>query len=73
MLKSLILLGAVLTASLSAGISSYLKPITDKSGDHSMRNIDFIYTINLDKRPEKFALCTEQLNPYGIFPYRFSK
>lgn len=37
-----------------------------------MRNIDFIYTINLDKRPEKFESCTKQLHPYGIYPYRFS-
>jgi hypothetical protein len=67
MLKTLVLVCAVLTAPLSGGISDYLKELNDKSGDHSMRNIDFIYTINLDKRPEKFSLCTQQLNPYGIF------
>ena len=37
-----------------------------------MRNIDFIYVINLDQRPEKFARCLAQLNCYGIDPYRFS-
>ncbi len=37
-----------------------------------MRNIDFIYMINLDERPEKFASCQDQLSPYGIYPYRFS-
>lgn len=37
-----------------------------------MRNIDFIYMINLDERPEKFASCNERLNPHDIFPYRFS-
>jgi len=37
-----------------------------------MRNIDFIYMINLDQRPEKFASCIAQLHPYGIYPYRFS-
>jgi len=37
-----------------------------------MKNVDFIYMINLDERPEKFALCLEQLRPYNINPYRFS-
>jgi GR25 family glycosyltransferase involved in LPS biosynthesis len=37
-----------------------------------MKNIDFIYTINLDQRPEKFAHCLNELAPYGICPYRFS-
>jgi len=37
-----------------------------------MRNIDFIYTINLDQRPEKFKNCTDQLSPYDIHPFRFS-
>jgi GR25 family glycosyltransferase involved in LPS biosynthesis len=60
------------TSCLSADIPDHFKKTSDKTGDHSMRNIDFIYTLNLDERPEKFALCTEQLNPYGIYPYRFS-
>jgi GR25 family glycosyltransferase involved in LPS biosynthesis len=37
-----------------------------------MRNIDFIYIIYLDQRPEKLKSCTEQLHPFGIYPYRFS-
>ncbi len=37
-----------------------------------MRNIDYIYIINLDQRPEKFEKCIAQLYPYGIYPYRFS-
>jgi len=37
-----------------------------------MRNIDFIYVINLDQRPEKFSRCVQQLSLYGIEPYRFS-
>ncbi|HNA62472.1 MAG TPA: glycosyltransferase family 25 protein [Rhabdochlamydiaceae bacterium] len=37
-----------------------------------VRNIDFIYMINLDQRPEKFQKSLEQLAPYGIVPYRFS-
>ena len=37
-----------------------------------MRNIDFIYMINLDHRPEKLKMSLDQMAPYGIFPYRFS-
>jgi len=37
-----------------------------------MRNIDFIYMINLDQRPEKFASTVRGLEPFGINPYRFS-
>lgn len=37
-----------------------------------MRNIDFIYMLNLDQRPEKWASSLNQLTLYGIFPYRFS-
>lgn len=37
-----------------------------------MENIDFIYLINLDERPEKLALSLEKLAPYGISPCRFA-
>ena len=37
-----------------------------------MRNIDFIYMINLDERPQKYALSKQYLEKYGINPYRFS-
>src|SRR5688572_1576179 len=37
-----------------------------------MRNIDFIYMINLDQRPEKFQKSLKQLALWGIEPYRFS-
>ena len=60
------------TASLFSGIEQFFKKPMNTSGNHQMRNIDFIYTINLDQRPEKFESCTKQLHPYGIFPYRFS-
>lgn len=59
-------------ATLHAGIEQYFKKVEGKSDIHKMKNIDFIYTINLDKRPEKFAVCTDQLHPYDIYPYRFS-
>src|SRR3990167_3584456 len=59
-------------SSLHAGVADHLRKITDKTSNHSMRNIDFIYMINLDQRPEKWALSSQRLGAYGIFPYRFS-
>lgn len=55
-----------------SGVFDHLAKAEGKGNNHSMRNIDFIYIINLDHRPEKFKLCTDQLHPYGIYPYRFS-
>ncbi len=54
------------------GIEEHFKTAEGKDGFHQMKNIDFIYTINLDQRPEKFASCVQQLEKYGISPYRFS-
>lgn len=59
-------------SSLYGDLEDHLKRIEDKTPGHSMRNIDFIYIINLDARPEKFASCLNQLHPYGIDPFRFS-
>lgn len=57
---------------LSADVLDHLKPCHNKSGNHQMRNIDFIYVINLDKRPDRYEDCCKRLLPYGIHPYRFS-
>jgi GR25 family glycosyltransferase involved in LPS biosynthesis len=57
---------------LYGSIEDWFKPVDDKPGPHSFGPIDFIYVINLDQRPEKWADCFDQLNPYGIFPCRFS-
>ena len=54
------------------GIQQYLKKAEGKTDLSKMRNIDFIYMLNLDKRPEKFQACLDQLAPYEIVPYRFS-
>jgi GR25 family glycosyltransferase involved in LPS biosynthesis len=59
-------------SAVHAGLEDYFKKPTEKSCSHSLPNIDFIYVLNLDQRPEKFALCLEQLAPYQIIPYRFS-
>ncbi len=59
-------------SSLSADLEPHLKKASNKIDGHSMENIDYIYMINLDQRPEKWKLSVDQLRPYGIEPYRFS-
>lgn len=54
------------------GFEEHVKAAPNKSDKHQMRNIDFIYMINLDLRPEKLSKSFKQLHPYGIYPYRFS-
>lgn len=62
----------IFSSYLVAGIENYFKKITDKNDYHNIKNVDFIYIINLDQRPEKLNRSLKQLEPYGIFPYRFS-
>lgn len=69
--RSLISLSLFTVASF-ASLQDYLKQAEGKSDVSKMRNIDFIYMINLDERPLKFQSCINQLHPYGIYPYRFS-
>lgn len=59
------------SALLRADIEDYLKKIEPCPG-HRIRNIDYIYLINLEERPEKLCRSIERLAPYGIFPHRFS-
>ena len=68
----LILLLIQMNFFLNAALEDHFKPAIDKSANHSMKNIDFIYVINLDQRPEKWKTTFDQLQPFGIFPYRFS-
>jgi GR25 family glycosyltransferase involved in LPS biosynthesis len=56
---------------LHAGILDHVTPIENKTAGHTIDNVDFIYMINLDSRPEKYARSLEQLKPYGIDPFRF--
>lgn len=72
MIRFLMFFSVFVSVSLSGGLESHFKPVSNKSGNHSMRNIDFIYTINLDQRPQKFEYCVNQLSAYGIYPCRFS-
>jgi GR25 family glycosyltransferase involved in LPS biosynthesis len=70
--KLLLLFWALSCNHLFAELENHLKPATNKSISHQIKNIDFIYLINLDQRPEKLKSCLDQLSPYGIIPYRFS-
>jgi GR25 family glycosyltransferase involved in LPS biosynthesis len=62
----------VASASAESLVEKHLRPAGVKSGNHGMSNIDFIYMINLDERPEKYRRTMEELAPYGIYPFRFS-
>jgi len=53
-------------------IHKYLKPCPDKNSVKTIEGVDFIYMINLDERPEKFAESLKALQDYNINPYRFS-
>lgn len=59
-------------ASTFGNFEEHLRKMENKSDIHDMQNIDFIYMINLDERPEKLAKSLAQLHPYGIYPYRVS-
>jgi GR25 family glycosyltransferase involved in LPS biosynthesis len=63
--------GFLWTNLLSAKLEDHLRKISDKSDVYKIKNIDFIYMINLDERPEKYERSLKQLLPYGIRPYRF--
>jgi GR25 family glycosyltransferase involved in LPS biosynthesis len=57
---------------LFGALEDHFRPITGKPLVQQMKNIDFIYMINLDARPEKYARCLREFLPYGIEPFRFS-
>ena len=65
-------LGVSCPKELFAKVEDHFKGAPNKGEGHQIPNVDFIYMINLDERPEKLASCLIQLQPYGIEPYRFS-
>ncbi|MGZ3633524.1 MAG: glycosyltransferase family 25 protein [Parachlamydiaceae bacterium] len=69
---SLFLLVIMLSGNLFGALEDHFKPCPNKDKKCRMPGIDYIYMINLDQRPEKFALSAAELAPYGITPYRFS-
>ena len=62
----------VMSVTLNGELVDHFKKAPNKSDVHKFRNIDFVYMINLDQRPEKYEHSLRQLEPYGIVPYRFS-
>ncbi len=71
-MRNFLFVFSAMTCLIQADIVDYFKPIHNKTEGHSLPNIDFIYMINLDQRPEKFEMSMNQLKPYGINPFRFS-
>jgi GR25 family glycosyltransferase involved in LPS biosynthesis len=53
-------------------LEQHFKKANHKSPIHKMEEIDFIYMINLDERPQKFEQTFNELSRFGIYPYRFS-
>jgi len=70
--KSLSLIFCLAALELAAGIMDHIRILEDKPFLSPMRNIDYIYMINLDERPQKYEQSLNELAPYGIVPYRFS-
>lgn len=71
-MKQLIFIFAFYALSLNGAVQDYFKKIPQKPEIQCVENIDYIYVINLDQRPEKFEGCVNQLLPYGIELFRFS-
>jgi GR25 family glycosyltransferase involved in LPS biosynthesis len=67
-----VMFSIMISTHVFGGFERHVKQALNKSDIHKMRNIDFIYLINLDERPEKLAQSLAQLYPYDIHPYRFS-
>lgn len=74
MFRYLIFFFITINTCLFGELKEYYKKIIDKSTyiTSTIKNIDFIYVINLDQRPEKFSHTLDELAPFGIIPYRFS-
>lgn len=72
MLRTLSLCFILVSGGLAAGLEEYFKIPSEKPAGGQLRNIDYIYMINLDQRPEKYELSVDELVPFGIIPYRFS-
>jgi GR25 family glycosyltransferase involved in LPS biosynthesis len=71
-MRKITLIVCLLWVSLHARVEDYLRKIPEKNCVHPIENVDFVYVINLDERPEKYQNTLQQLSPYGIIPYRFS-
>lgn len=70
-MKMLTLTLVIFFSNCHAGIEDHYRKLENKLGSCGMENVDYIYLINLDLRPERWVNCLNQLLPYGIFPERF--
>jgi GR25 family glycosyltransferase involved in LPS biosynthesis len=61
----------ILAFFLFAMISSHFQKIEHGPQVHQIKNIDFIYLINLDQRPEKLARATLEFSNHGLEFFRF--
>ncbi|MBF8263320.1 MAG: Glycosyltransferase 25 family er [Parachlamydiales bacterium] len=50
----------------------HLQKINTKTKTNIIKNIDFIYLINLDKRADRLSRCLNQFACYSILPHRVS-
>ncbi len=53
-------------------IDRFFRKVEKDASPHAFDEVDYIYMINLDERPEKFQMAKFELELYGIHPYRFS-
>ncbi|MEN9344202.1 MAG: hypothetical protein RLZZ453_989 [Chlamydiota bacterium] len=53
-------------------LHDHLPILNDKTEVMTIRNVDYMYVINLDHRKKKYQLTLDEFAPYGIVPYRFS-
>jgi hypothetical protein len=56
----------------SEEIVRWLRKIDKKTKTNQIDNIDYIYLINLDKRPDRLSRCLNQFVSYAIQPQRMS-
>lgn len=61
----------LLSFHLSSSIEDHYKKVEKTTKCQAPKGIDFVYLINLDKRPERWINCMVQLGPRGIIPQRF--
>lgn len=52
-------------------LERFFRKLEQKPEDHTFEEIDYLYMINLDERPEKYSKAAGGLELYGIHPFRF--
>lgn len=72
MIRCLVFLFLAMRLHADDVMEKYFKQVPDKSEMRTIAQVDFIYMINLDERPEKFRAARQVLGPHGICPCRFS-